>query len=138
MEVDNQTLVKYRGRHRDIAFEVSAHNFKPDHDRINEFPCMWATYILLTPEQFADWKDKLPSAPWNGGITYERRITEEHYTAPDDIRAKWDKPFYRIGDDFTHLWDIENGMYQCYDRAYMERHIKRVIDWLYDGVADDN
>ena len=137
MEVDERTLVKYRGRHREIAYEISAHRFKKELDRQWDFPCMWATYILLTEEMQEKYKHRIDRAPWNGGVTYERRITEEHISAPADLREKWDKPFYRIGDDFSHFWDHENRMFECYDREYLERHIKRVIDFILDGGAEE-
>lgn len=133
MKVDNKTLVKYQGRHRDIRYEISAHNFKTEFDRMFEMPCMWATYILLKEKTYEEVKARLHGAPWNGGITYFRKITEEHIDAPEDLRAKWDGSYYRIGDDYSHLWDYEHYRWQLYDREYLERNIKAVIDYLIDG-----
>lgn len=52
---------------------------------------------------------------WNGGPTFKEFLI-------DDIGQRRIK----IGDDFSHLWDVENRRFEMYDLEYMERHIKRV------------
>jgi hypothetical protein len=128
-EVDKNCAVKITGAHNGIRYEVSAHNFNPEPDSYS-FRTMWATYVFLSPEQYELLKNKLDDAPWNGGITLRQKITHEHLDCPEDMKAKWNKPFYKIGDDFSHLWDHERGGWDESDRRYMEGHIKSVIEFL--------
>lgn len=139
VEVDQHTAVYYRGIHRDVYFKIVVHNFKPkDHDTFYDFPEMWATYVLLSEEYYEKFGNRVDNAPWNGGITYRKRILEEHMDCSEEMKEKWNKPYYKIGDDFSHLWDHENRAYELYDRKYMENHIKRVIDYLIDGEVNDD
>lgn len=133
IEVDQNTSVQFSGKHGNIKWQVSAFNFKQEQD-YRDFKVMWCTYILLSEEQYAAFKDKLDSAPWNGGITYNRKITEESLDAPPD--SKWRvSSWHKIGDDFSHSWDLS----KCWDencRTYMESHVKRVIDYLEVKIDD--
>jgi hypothetical protein len=128
-EVDRNCAVKITGTYNGIRYEVCAHNFNPEPDSY-QFRTMWATYVLLTVEQFEQFKNKIEDAPSNGGITLRQKITHEHLDCPPELRKKWNKPFYKIGDDFSHLWDHERGGWDEHDRVYMEGHIKEVIDFL--------
>lgn len=130
IEVGPDSSVTYSGRHEGIGWLVTAHNFKDEPRSQFDFRCMWATYIILTEAQYEEVKHRLNDAPWNGGITYNQRHTHEHLDCPAELKAKWDKPFYKIGDDFSHLWDAEQGGWDERDRPHMENHIKRVIDYL--------
>lgn len=134
--VDQDASVKYRGRHRDISWEVQAHNFKTEPRSSLDLPAMWTTYVVLSEEMHDKLKSRINGAPWNGGQTYYRKITEEHVDASAELKKEWGKPHYRVGDDFSHLWDYENFRYQMYDRRYMEQHIKNVINYLIDGDAE--
>lgn len=127
-EVDQDCAVKILGIHEGIRYEVSAHNFK-DIQNPYDFRVMWATYLLLNQEQYELYKDRLDALPWNGGITYRRKIVEEHLDAPPEIAEKWNQPYYKIGDDFSHLWD-HDYRHNERDRPRFERHIKQVIDAL--------
>jgi hypothetical protein len=97
---------------------------------------MWATYIHLNEEMYEKFKPHLDDAPWNGGITYNQRHTHEHLDCPPELKAKWNKPFYKIGDDFSHLWDSERGGWNADDKPAMKAHIIRVIDYLVDATKE--
>jgi len=131
IKFDRDTAVKFRGRHKEVGWEVVCHNFRSEDNRsYYDFPCMWATYVFLTEEMHAKLKERINSAPWNGGQTYYRKVTEEHIDVSPELAEKWNLPYYKIGDDFSHLWDMDDRRFEMYDREYMERHIKRVIDHL--------
>jgi len=125
--VDTNTSIKYRGRHREIGYEISESNFTAESDGML-CQTSWCTYIFLSEEDHEKYKNRINDAPWNGGQTYYRRYTEEHIDCSPELKAKWYKPYYKIGDDFQHFWD--NEMYECYNKEYMERHIKAVIDFI--------
>ena len=131
MPVDSNTCVMYRGRHREISFEISAHSFKDDLNWSSLPSVSWATYILLSEAQHELFTARIEDAPWNGGQTYYRKITEEHIDVSPELAEKWNRHYYKIGDDFMHFWDMER--FDLYSREYLERHIKKVIDYLYDG-----
>ena len=130
IEVDENSSVTFKGIYKSIRYQVTAHNFKDERKSQFDFEAMWATYLMLSEEQYAELKDRLDHAPWNGGITFNQRHTHEHLDCPAELKAKWDKPFYKIGDDFSHLWDSERGGWGIDARYSMECHIKRVIDFL--------
>jgi hypothetical protein len=123
--------------HRDISYEVSAHRFN-DKPGLYDFKVSWATYVILTEEMHEKFKVRINDAPWNGGQTYYRKVTEEHVGVSPELAAQWNKPYYKIGDDFTHLWDMERGGWGERDRPHFEHHIKRVIDYLHDGPTEDS
>lgn len=132
IEVDQNTAVTFKGRHREIPWLVTVHSFKETAD-FYDHKEMWATYILLSEENHEKYKDRINSLPWHWGQTYYRKHTEEHVNAPTDFAEKWNRPYYKIGDDFCHLYDNE-----CrYTREDMERHIKRVIDAMLDGTTEE-
>ena len=127
--VDSSTSIKYRGRHKDVGYEISESNFKAESDGMM-CQTSWCTYIFLTEEMHEKFKSRINDAPWNCGQTFYRRYMEEHIGCSPELKEKWDRPYYKIGDDFQHLWD--NERYEFYNKAYMERHIKGVIDFLLD------
>jgi hypothetical protein len=135
MPVDYNTCVKYRGQHREVHWEISCHAFRAEPSSMWDFPCGWATYVVLSPEQHEKFLPRLESAPWNGGQTYYRKEWQEHIGISPELKERWDRPYFKMGDDFMHLWDHER--IDLYDREYMERHIKRVIDFLHDGESED-
>lgn len=128
--VDQNTSVQFTGKHGNIKWQVAAHNFNIN----NDFPVMWCTYVFLSEEQYTAFKDRLEQAPWNGGITYNRKITEESLDAPPDSKWRF-ATWHKVGDDFSHSWD-EDRFWDENCRPYMENHIKRVIDYL-EGRIDD-
>ena len=138
IEADYDTSVKYKGQHREIHYIISAHAFR-DNTKTGfyDMPMTWCTYILLDEGMHEKFKSKIDKAPWNGGQTFYRKITEEHIDCSPELKAKWDQPHYKIGDDFANLWDVENRRFEMYNREYMERHIKRVINYLHDGVTEE-
>lgn len=101
----------------------------------------WNTYVYMSENNFEKLKDKVNNAPWNGGQTYFKKIQEIYVSPPygNDIKPDWilrsEKPFYKIGDDFMHSWDMDQQ--DRYDYDYMLHHIKGVIDFLIEG-ADAN
>ena len=107
MKLGPNTSVTEKGTHRGIHYSVSAHNFRDEKRSSYDFSKMWATYLYLTEAQYVELKDRLDDAPWNGGITLRQKITTDYLDAPDHLAAKWNKPIYKIGDDFSHLWDHE-------------------------------
>lgn len=136
VEVDYDTTVFFRGMHRDVAWEVCQRCFKKEEDIGSfDFAVACATYVILTPELHEKFKSRINDAPWNCGQTYYRKITEDHINAPADLAEKWRRPYYKIGDDFMHLYDHERQ--DLFYRGYLEKHIKNVIDFLIDGSVEE-
>lgn len=134
VELDENSAVIFKGKHRDVFWEVRGHNFKDELKSSYDFKAMWATYVYLTEEMHEKFKSRINDAPWNGGQTYYRKETHEHVGA--DPSWDWAKPssIYKIGDDFSHLWDESHK--GDLSRSYLERHIKAVIDYLHDGEPE--
>jgi len=118
----------YTGKHKGICFEIS--NFESlDNHRFNQ---SWCSYILLTEELHEKYKQKINDLPWNGGQTYYRKKRDEmvfDYAVPLDENGEqpqWTRShtYYKIGDDFQHLWDIDREQ----SLESIERHIKEVIE----------
>lgn len=118
--------VQWAGSHNGIRYLISCGLREPS-PYLN-YDKAWATYVLLTPEQHERYKDRLNDAPWNCGQTYYRKHSEENLDASPELKAKWDGHWFRMGDDFQHLWD--DGRHDLYTIDYMKRHIAEVIDFL--------
>ncbi len=141
LAVDHDTVITFRGKHKNIAFSIVEHAFRSEEElgclRPSSLtPSAWATYVILSEAQHAVYAGRIESAPWNGGQTYYRKVTEEHIGVSHDLAEKWNKPYYKIGDDFQHLWD--NERYDRYTRSYMERHIQKVIDYLLSEEKEED
>jgi hypothetical protein len=135
LELSYNSSVRWVGTHRDIRWEVSCHGFQEPEGSWTMRET-WCTYVMLSEADHEKFKAKFDRAPWNGGTTYYRRCREEHMDAiTPELAEKWNKPWYKIGDDFAHIWDLERA--DMYDLEYMTRHIQRVIDYLHDGKADE-
>ncbi len=127
IETDQFTCIKYMGIFREITYEISEHNFN---EHSSSTPSIWCTYIILSEEKHEDLKGRLNDAPWNYGQTYYRKEQQQFVDLTEDspLKDKWEKPYYKIGDDFSHLWDMQR--YSLYSKEYMETHIKEIIDFL--------
>jgi len=134
IEVDYKTTIERHGNHRGVSYLISQHSFR-DEDDLYLGPCIWCTYVLLVPEKYEELKSRLSGAPWNGDITFQRKISEEHIDCSPELKAKWDSSYFKIGDDFAHSWD--RGLWGLDEWVSMEAHIKRVIDYLLDGPKAD-
>lgn len=132
IDADYYTAITYKGTHKGISYNISNHGFNDRTDFYSQ-RSHWCTYIILNEELHEKYKSKINDAPWNGGQTYYRKHAEEFLDVPPDLKKKWDDHYYKIGDDFSHLRDMERQ--DWYDKSFMESHIKRVIDFL---VGDEN
>lgn len=136
IDVNNKTSVTWRGSHRDVRYEIFQHGFVPDEIRatLSEiYPSIWCTYVVLTEEQHEKFKDRINDAPWNGGQTYYRKHSVEYIDVSPELKRKWDGHYYKIGDDFAHLWDMDQN--ELFSKSFMENHIKCVIDFLLSGAG---
>lgn len=129
IDLDKNSVIAYRGMHNDVAYEIKGFNFNDERHSPFDMKAMWSTYIILTEEMHEKVKYRINGAPWNGGQTFYHKITEEHVDAPAEFKEKWSKPYYKIGDDFSHLWDMDRQ--DLFYRAFFERHIKAVIEYLF-------
>jgi len=118
--------IEWPGEHNGIKYLIACTVRTPSPHM--EYDKAWATYVLLTEAQHEEFKAKLNDAPWNCGQTYYRKLLEEHIDMSPDLKAKWDGGWYRMGDDFQHLYD--DGKYGMYDLRYMKQHIENVIDFF--------
>lgn len=128
LDVNYHCSIQWKGTHQGVHYMISEHAFR---DEPSPFllPSIWCTYVLLSEEQHAEVKPRIDDAPWNGGQTYYRKMIDEPMDCIDsDLKARLSKPYYKIGDDFSHIWDDEH--YAGYSLPYMEWHIKKVIDFL--------
>lgn len=125
------SCVKWAGIHKGITYNISCMIREPspylDYDKA------WATYVILNPEQHEKYMAIINDAPWNGGQTYYRKHTDEYLGISQDLKLKRDGHYFKIGDDFQHIWDY--GMHAVYDLDYMRRHIIEVIDYL-EAIGD--
>lgn len=127
IEVNYETVISCRGKHRDIGYLISEHGFKAEKPDWG-VQSTWCTYIYLTTDLHDKYKDKILDAPWNGQQTYYRLEQQTHIGVYGELGEKWNKPFYKIGDDFAHSWDDER--YEFYNLEYMRKHIIAVIDFI--------
>lgn len=127
IEADYNTMIQRRGVHNGVIWLIQQHSFRYGND-LYLTPSAWCTYIILTDEMHEEMRSKIEEAPWNGGQTFYKKITEEHINVSSELAEKWNKPYWKIGDDFQHIWD--NERYDMYDFSYMESHIKGVINFL--------
>lgn len=118
--------IEWSGQHKGLKYLVSCVTREPS--AFMEYDKAWCTYVLLSPEQHEKYKDKLHDAPWNCGQTYYRKHSTEYIDAPPEFKAKWDGHWFRMGDDFQHIWD--DGKHDMYNLSYMRRHIEEVIEYI--------
>lgn len=138
IEVDPKTVISWRGSHREIGYEICQHHFfikeslPPEIGDMGLPESIWNTYIHIREDIHEKVKHLINDAPFNGGQTFYRKITEEYIGSNTDFIEKmgWNKPHYKIGDDFNHLWDKDD--YHQYNLEFMRRHIINVIDFLLD------
>jgi hypothetical protein len=119
-----------------MGVEVVMHSEREPKD-FYDFPRMWNTYLLFSDSlrfsrdgQLCDpYCDPCPITSflwenreaingldgWNGGPTFHEFVTDQH-----GIRR------IKIGDDFQHLWDMENRRFDLYNLGYMQRHVLKV------------
>lgn len=134
IEADFNTCIQTKLQHRGINCLIHNANFNDTPSQYDTAQS-WCTYVFLTIDQFEKVKSCINDAPWNCGKTYFKKITEEHIDCPPELKEKWNRPYYKIGDDFQHLWDMDRQ--DMYDLDYMKRHIKRVADFFADILEKD-
>jgi hypothetical protein len=118
--------VEWTGEHKGLKYLISCVLREPS--SYMGYDKAWCTYVLLTPEQHKKYNLKLNDAPWNCGQTYYRKHSVEHIDVHPELKAKWDGHWYKMGDDFQHLWD--DGRHDLYSLRYMHDHIKGVINYI--------
>jgi hypothetical protein len=132
----------WRGEHRGISYTLNHHGVS-DYNRQGT----WCYYLHLREDQFANPDDfalfnKEPEIREMGNGSYFE--THDYYSIPDlefyggvtwyskdtflDKRSKEYLTALKIGCDYNHLWDQEQGYWQGYEDV--ERDAKRTIDNL--------
>lgn len=128
--------ISYWGEYRDVVYEIKRRGFNPDWQVSGyRYAEIWNTYVLISEEMHDKFKDRINSAPWNYGQTYYRKITEDHVDVSPELREKWSKPYYKIGDDYQHVYDRRE--FGAYSVEEMRQSIFKVIDYLIDGDSED-
>lgn len=64
---------------------------------------------------------------WNGGFTFFEAKT---YSRGGESGLRT----WKVGDDYTHLWDSEWGRWDRYDFEHVSRNIERVADQFFERI----
>ncbi len=142
------TAMKWTKQHKSGLFgmEISVHGEKAGRDSFYDAPRYWCSYLLGGDQcrWYRDkiseiWVDRKPVTSlvfdrgrtlfedfdWNGGVTLFHTDTKDYH--PHTGIRTW-----KVGDDYSHLWDSEHNRWDHYDFKSIEHRLHYVADQFYE------